>query len=317
MPLESSFLSRSARALRQALPWALTLAVATCTNDRTGPSDGGTGFFTFRPVYQGVTGSLSRFGIVADSVHVRLTRPIDELVLDTTVFFHPDSNSLNLALPIDLESSPESLTAIVEIKAGATLLFVDSLDVQVFDGPPSATEIPTVLLDYVGPGNNMAVLTLIPDDTTIAFGDTLFFDATAEDSSAQSIANFYVAWSTSNPAIATINGEGRLIAPSTRTTLQIIGETPTGIADTTLVTFAPVPNAILADSGNTQSGAVGDSLGALFVARVMAGDALGVAGIPVRFQVVAGGGSIRDTVLVTDVNGRVRTRGVLATTSGA
>ena len=139
---------------------------------------------------------------------------------NSAVFFHPDSNSLNLALPIDLESSPESLSAVVEIKAGATLLFVDSLDVQVFDGPPSATQIPTVLLDYVGPGNNMAVLTLIPDDTTIAFGDTLFFDATAEDSSAQAIPDFYVAWSTSNPAIATINAFNRINAA----TRQITGD---------------------------------------------------------------------------------------------
>jgi hypothetical protein len=108
-----------ARVFRRALPWALALAVATCTDDTTGPSKGGVGYFSFRPVYAGITSSLSQFGIVADSVHVLLTRPVDQVVLDTTVFFPPDSLELRMALPVELLQSPETLTAMIEIKAGA------------------------------------------------------------------------------------------------------------------------------------------------------------------------------------------------------
>ena len=62
-------------------PWLLALAVATCTQDNVGPSRGGVGYFAFRPVYPMASGmSLSQFGIVADSVHIVLTRPVDELV---------------------------------------------------------------------------------------------------------------------------------------------------------------------------------------------------------------------------------------------
>ncbi|HET7042477.1 MAG TPA: hypothetical protein VFI13_10680, partial [Gemmatimonadales bacterium] len=235
-----------ARALRQTLPWVLALAVATCSDDQTGPSRGGTGYFAFRPVY-GISGSLSQFGIVADSVHVRLTRPVDQVVLDTTVFFPADSAQLHLALPVLLEQSPETLTAIIGISSGPTLLFTDSLDVSVVDGPPSVANIPTAILTYVGPGKNVAAITLAPGDTTIVLGDTLFFSATAVDSSAAPVSAFFVGWKTSDTTVAKINGNGRLIAPKLRGSVQVIGTTPTGIADTTLVTFAPVPTQVVAD----------------------------------------------------------------------
>jgi hypothetical protein len=317
MPSASTTLRAAAsRTYRRILPWALALAVATCSDDQNGPTRGGVGYFAFKPVY-GISNSLSQFGVVADSVHVLLTRPINQVVLDTTVFFSPDSTQLHLALPILLETSPESLTAVIEIKSGGTILFVDSLDVQVSDGPPNPADIPTVTLTYVGPGQNVAAITLAPGDTTIVLGDTLFFTATAVDSSAAAVTSFYTAWKTSDTTVARINAQGRLIAPNLRGSVKVIGYTPTGIEDTTLVTFAPVPTQILADSGTAQSGLVGDSLATLFVGKVIGGDNLGISGIAVRFTAVTATGAIRDTLLITDVNGRVRTRGVLGTVAGA
>ena len=315
MSSDSSIRSRFARAARQCLPWVLALAVATCTDDSTGPSRGGVGYFSFRPVYTGVSASLSQFGIVADSVHVRLTRPVDELVLDTTVFFPPDSASISLALPVALEVSPEVLSAMIEIKAGGTVLFVDTVEVSVVDGPPGSTPPATATLDYVGPGNNIASITVFPADTTIFFGDTLFYSSTAVDSSAAPVTNYYVGWKTSDTN--KVNSQGRLIAPAARGTIKVIGYTPTGIADTADVTFAPVPSALLADSGAVQVGLANDSLASLFVARVMAADAQPVEGIHVRFTAVTAGGAVRDTLLVSDAAGRVRTRGVFGTTAGA
>ena len=309
----TSFRTTLARALRQALPWVLALAVATCTDDQNGPSHGGRGYFAFRPVY-GINGSLSQFGIVADSVHIRLTRPVNQVVLDTTVFFPADSSKLRLALPVALLQSPETLTAVIGISAGPILLFTDSLDVAVVDGPPSVANIPTVVLSYVGPGKNVAAITLLPGDTTIFLRDTLFFSATAVDSAAQPVAAFFVGWKTSDTTVAKINGAGRLIAPNLRGSVKVIGSTPTGIVDTTTVTFAPVPVIITADSGNAQAGVVADSLGADFVARVKASDSLGVPGITVRWTAVTAGGAVRDTLLLTDANGRVRTRGVFGDT---
>jgi hypothetical protein len=307
--------SRFARAARQCLPWVLALAVATCTDDSTGPSRGGVGYFSFRPVYSGISSSLSQFGIVADSVHIRLTRPVDEVVLDTTVFFPPDSASISLALPVALEVSPEVLSAMIEIKAGATVLFVDTVEVSVVDGPPGSTPPATATLEYIGPGNNIASITVFPADTTIFFGDTLFYTSTAVDSAALPVINYYVGWKTSDTN--KVNSQGRLIAPASRGTIQVIGYTPTGIEDTATVTFAPVPSQLLADSGAAQVGLVNDSLPSLFVARVMAADAQPVEGIGVRFTAVTAGGAVRDTLLLSDANGRVRTRGVFGTATGA
>ncbi|HEX7918364.1 MAG TPA: hypothetical protein VF454_03125, partial [Gemmatimonadales bacterium] len=315
-PAEAS--RRPSRGLRQLVPWLLALAVATCTQDNVGPSRGGVGYFSFRPVYPLASGvSLSQFGIVADSVHVVLSRPVDELVLDTTVAFPADSTELHLALPVELASSPEVLDAVIEISAGGVVIFRDSVQVTVKDGAPGNTPPPVVTFDYVGPGSDIASLDILPGDTTITLGDTLFFSASAIDSSDASVPNFYVGWKTSDTSLAKINADGRLIAPLLRGNIRVIGLTPTGIADTTLVTFAPVPVIITADSGDLQSGLVNDSLGALLVARVKGADSLGISGVPVQFAAVTAGGSVRDTVtLITDANGRVRTRAFLGTLAG-
>jgi hypothetical protein len=306
------------RTLRHLLPVALAFATATCTQDNTGPSDTGRGYFSFRPVYQLAGGaSLSQFGIVADTVRVRITRPVDQLVIDTAVAFPADSSSLSLALPITLLSSPELLDAVVTITAQGAVIFVDSLQVEAVDGPPGSSTPPTIVFEYVGPGSNIALIDLTPADTTITFGDTVYFGATAEDSAQAPVSNFYVSWTSTAPLVAKANGAGQVVAGIARGTAKIIGTTPTGIADTSTITVAPAPAIITADSGNAQVAPAGDSLPALFVARVKAADSLGVAGIPVRFAAVLGNGTIRDTLLYTDVNGRVRTRAVFDTAAGA
>lgn len=304
-------------ALSQALPWLLALAVATCTQDRVGPSDNGVGYFSFKPVYQLAGGaSLGQFGIVADTVRIRITRPVDQLVLDTAVAFPADSSSLRLALPITLITNPELLDAVITISAQGSVIFLDSVQVQVVDGPPGSTTPPTVVFEYVGPGSNIASVDVTPNDTTVFLGDTLFFAATALDSVGGPVTTFYLNWKTSDTAFAKVNAGGRLIAPVLRGSVDVVATTPTGIADTTTVTFAPVPVIVTADSGAGQSGLVGDSLAALFVARVKGADSLGIAGVGVRFTAVTAGGAVRDTLVLTDANGRARTRALLGTGAG-
>jgi hypothetical protein len=309
---------RAPRFFRQALPWLLALSVATCTADQGGPTTTGVGYFSFKPVYQLAGGaSLSQFGILADTVRVRITRPLDQLVLDTAVAFPADSTSLRLALPVILETSPEQLDAVITISAQGVVIFLDSVQVQVQDGPPGSTTPPTVVFEYVGPGTNIGTLDITPGDTTIVLGDTLVFTAAAFDSSAAPVATFYVAWKSTDTLLAKVNAGGRLIAPNLRGTVDVIATTPTGISDTTTVIFAPVPVIIRADSGGAQSGLVGDSLASLLVARVKGADSLGISGIGVRFTAVTAGGAVRDTVVLTDANGRARTRVLLGTAAGA
>ncbi|MEP6745420.1 MAG: hypothetical protein ABJB33_07960 [Gemmatimonadota bacterium] len=305
------------RHLRQLLPWALALAVATCSDDQGGPTPGGRAYFSFRPTYQLPQGiSASQFGIVADSVRVLLTRPVAVVVLDTTVPFPADSSAIHLALPVHLQQSPETLDAVIEIRSAGIVIFVDSLQTEVKDGPPGSSTPPTIVLDYVGPGTDVALLTIQPGDTTVTLGDTLFFTATAQRSNQSTVTDFYVAWKTSDSLIARISAQGRLIAPTARGNVKVIGFTPNGVADTTDLTFVPVPVTITRDSGQGQVGAVGDSLLARLDARVKGADSLGISGIQVRFQSLTAGGAVQDTLLVTDASGRVRTRGYLGTTSG-
>ncbi len=71
--------------------------------------------------------------------------------------------------------------------------------------------------------------------------------------------------------------------------------------------LAGPPSAVLADSGNAQTGNPSASLGASLVARVLDAFSNPVSGVPVSFAVNAGGGSLGAPSGVSDANGRART----------
>ncbi|HMA42336.1 MAG TPA: invasin domain 3-containing protein [Gemmatimonadales bacterium] len=129
--------------------------------------------------------------------------------------------------------------------------------------------------------------------------------------------SFYVSWSSSNAGLATINGLGVLQAPNARGVVFVRGVTPNGVKDSTRVTFVPVPVAVAVVSGSGQTGVVAARLPLPLRVRVTAADNLGVKGVPVRFQALTGGGSVRDSVVITDSLGFAEDSVSLGTVTGA
>ncbi|HET7025476.1 MAG TPA: hypothetical protein VFI39_09760, partial [Gemmatimonadales bacterium] len=306
----------SSRALRLAATALLGLAVVTCSDDHlNGPSGGTRGYFGFRPVTH-LSAPPADFGIVIDSVHIRLTRPPSNIVvLDTTAFFPADSSDLKLALLVSLTHQSDTLDALIELKAGPNVVFRADQSVVIVSGPPGSSPLPVVNLAFVGPGTNVAHISIVPKDTAVALGDSIRYSATAVDSSSNPVTQFYTGWKSSDTTLAKMNATGLLRAPNHRGTLKVIGTTPTGIADTTTVYFVPVATALVKVSGNLQSDTAGRTAPVPIVVEAKAADSLGVAGVAVHFSALSGG-AVTDSLVLTDSLGRASTPITLGTLAG-
>jgi adhesin/invasin len=300
---------------RSVLALAFALGLATCTNDHPmGLRTVGRGYVAVRPVLVSPV-DVAAFGLTIDSLRVAAIRPVADTVVDTTVFFDPNAASLSLTLPVPLRAPSETFILLLELRAGARVLFSGRDTVQVSVGAPDTTGSSAVALQYVGPGSGLTHIAIAPRDSVLTTGASKQFGVTA-DSSGVAVDSFYVSWSTSDTVTAPINGRGVLRAPATRGAVIVRAVTPNGVRDSTRVTFAPVANAIAAVAGGGQTGAVGALLPLPLRARVTASDGLGVPDVLVRF-VAPAGGAVRDSVVITDSLGFAEDSVTLPTVTGA
>jgi len=299
--------------------WRVILAAAalvTCTSDHpTGPGRFGRGYLMVRPVVSSPV-DLAAFGLTIDSLRVIAIRPVADTALDTTAFFSPDSTAIHLSLAILLHASVETFVVHFQLKAGALVLFQGVDTVQVSSGAPDTSAVAGDTLQYVGPGAGLTTLRIAPRDSAVTLGDSVRYTATA-DSLGVPVTSFFVHWSTSDSVNIPINAAGLLRAPNARGSVIVRAITPGFVKDSTRVTFVPVPAAVAAAAGSGQSGTVGTALPLPLRARVTASDLLGVPGVAVKFQVVSGGGGVKDSVVVTDSLGFAEDTATLGTVAGA
>ena len=298
---------------------AVTIAalVATCTDHPTEPLlRGGRVLLAVRPLLQSPV-KLQAFGLTIDKLRLIAVHPPSDTAADTTLAFPSDSSGLHITLDLLLHQQVETLVVHIQMLAGTRLLFA-GLDTAIVSvgGTPDTTSTATVPLSYVGPGAGIDKLHVLPIDSVVTLGSTLGFRVTAE-SLGVAVDSFYVSWSTTDTSLAPINAFGLLHAPSARGKVYVRAVTPTGVKDSTPITFVPVPTTLAIVSGSGQSGAVGTALGAALRVRVTALDALGVKGIPVSFSVLTGGGSVTSATVVTDSLGFAQTTATLGTTLGS
>lgn len=287
----------------------LALATATCTDQPTEPVGGHAGQVRFTPVFNANTFAS---GLPLDQVTVTVVRPAAETLAVVSAPFALTDSVLQLDIPVTLNAAAESLQVTIDLLSGATLLFRGTDTIEVTAG--TGTTPPAITMDYVGPGANIAFLSIAPRDTVLRFGDTLDYTATAADALENPVGTFYLRWFTT-PAGTPIRSDGRIIAPNTRATIMVHAWTPSGEQDSTTVTFAPVPTQLIKISGDFQSDTAGDTLSAPFVVEVRAADNLPVAGVPVTFAAVTAGGGIVVSDVATDSLGRATALAALGDTA--
>ena len=220
---------------------APVLALLAC-GDPAGAPGGAT--LALRPTFAAGT-SLEALSLVIDNVRVVVYRPASETVIaDQTAPFAVDAQQVQLAVRVPLEQAAETLFVGIDLRAGTQVLFSGGQTMEVLSGGLAGTPTP-IPLGYIGPGANIAALTILPRDTTVTTGDSLRFAVTAIDSGQAPVVDFYAGWSTSDSLLATVNATGLLRAPAValaRAGVYVRARTPTGVADSVLVTFqSPVP----------------------------------------------------------------------------
>lgn len=237
---------RTVYASARRAPLALALATLAACGDPSGTTRSAT--LALRPTFAPGT-NLDALSLVIDNVHVVVYRPAaEQLVTDVTAPFSVDEQELRLTVRVPLEEPSETLFVGVDLRAGTQVLFSGGQDMTVTSGANTTPPTPVPLV-YFGPGASIASLTVLPRDTTVTTGDSLPFTVTAIDSGQAPVPDFYVGWSTSDSLRGTVNATGLFraaaVAPA-RAGVYVIATTPTGVADSVLVTLAaPTPAQIV------------------------------------------------------------------------
>lgn len=301
---------------------AALAVLAACEAPTSAAPESLSATFSVAPVV--APGLASFAGSLIDNARIRVVRPLAtadattqvEGVLDTIIPFPAESSKVSLRLRVPLRARSEKLLIVVDLRLATTPLLSGSELVEVFAIGAGPAPQPRPVLIYVGPGQTVRTLRIDPGDTVLTFGSSLTFRLSGLDQNNTSVSDLLVRWSTSS-ALVPITQTGILTAPSTRGTLFVKAETPTGIADTVRVRFAPAPTQVVALGGASQIAAAGTVLPQLLQVQVRAADGLGVPGVVVRFRVLLGGGGVGNLFVLTDDTGEAKTSAQLGPLAGA
>jgi adhesin/invasin len=299
-------------------PIAVVAGGAITCDAPTSPGRRGTGYIAVAPVFsRDALGNFS--GLTVDQVRITVIRPPSDTLARVTIPFSVDSTSVTARVPVVVNGS-ELLSVIIEMLAGAgpaaQVVFTGTQSVQAVQGVSNPPPVASVPVTFVGPGTQIASLLIQPRDSGTIFGATVPFRVTAFDSQSTAVPQFYVSWSTSSTA-HTINALGEFDAGNSRGTVWVFARTPTGIRDSTRLTISPVATQLQILAGNSQTGAIGTALPTPLAVRVLAADNLPVAGVPITFSVVSGGGAVAPLTVATDSLGVALTTATLGPATGA
>lgn len=290
------------------LPAALMVA-AGC-GDTTGTSGRPTASVTLQPVFPAAL-SEGQFDLAVDRVAIRLVRPPAEAVIDTLVFFPPEQNQLSVQLKVPLAARTEQFRATLELRSGTRLLFAGTDTITVSEARSTA---PPIALQYVGPGASLTRLRIEPRDTAVRPGTVFTFGVQAHAGETP-VPEFYVSWTTSDPVLAPVNAVGTLRSPDQRGSVMLRVVSPTGIKDSTRISFSPPAVSITVTGGDGQTGIAGLQLPDLLTVQAKATDGLGVPGVRVSFRALSGG-TVLNPDAITDENGFARSPAILGPTAG-
>ena len=304
-------LIRRARNAAAQLAALLLVLLVACETDPAGPGGTTLGHLQISP--QLLTSvDPERLGL--DEIHVTVIREWDSTtVVDTTVAYNPAEDDvfgwvLNLDTPSDL------MTVRAEVLSNGVVFFAAESTLVVDESAVGESEVQSVTFPFVGPGWNVESLEIDPGDSVVSNGDVAQFRVAAIDSAGEVVTDPVVVWETSNPAVATIDTDALLQAPSSgRSSVQVIAQTPTGISDSANVKFIPLPDSLIVISGDADSVEAGTEV--QLAVQVLGTDGLGVEQVAVTFAAPEGASVVFETV-ITGQDGMASTVGTVGTLAG-
>lgn len=181
-----------------------------------------------------------------ETLHLMVRDASGAVVLESTVGVPTGAESVETDLRLPPGSMPSGtrlqeavvLTAALADGAGHDDFVAGPDTVQSMGG--GATTLVTLQPRYVGVGSDAVAVRIGPADTTVFANTTLVLTATALDAAGQAIPGTPVLWTSSDIALATLEGGGGAVGrmqvrATTAGTVQIIARLVTGAADTATV----------------------------------------------------------------------------------
>jgi len=293
---------------------SVVLAMAlltTCAEPPIAPRRSGRAYLSLAPVFPS---SSHAAGLTLDNVQLLVVRLPSTTLIDKSYSFPATEDQLPISERLYLNAESEQLQVTLTYLSGTTPLFSGTAMVEVRLGEGADQPIP-FSVNWVGPGDEVATISLAPRDTVLTFDASMAFRVTGTDGAGQSVAQFYVSWRSSDPGQRP-NGAGILRAGRTRMVLRITASTPGGGArDSTTVMVVPPPTRLVPTAGDDQTAPAGTRLPQALEVEVRGDDDLPIPGVSVAFAAPSGG-AVESPTAVTDATGRARTGATLAPAVG-
>ena len=305
---------------------ALAIAAITCTESAnlTKPRATGPVSLSVSPRFSAEAAraysGLAAFGIVVTEVHVHLTAP-DGSARDTVIAFLPPQTELVVDIPVSAGQDGQPFTVLLELRNDAhTVLFSGTQIVIAHAAGFGGANPPFIDVQYTGPGQGVATVTVTPANPTTSSSAPMAFTASAVTTAGQPVAGLLVNWTSSDITVATVTSTSDATATVTalgkRGVATITATTPLGVFGTSSFTFVPPPARVVVISGGGQTGIAGSTLAQPLVVEVQATDNLPVPGAPVTFRSLTTGGSVQQATVIADANGRASTALTLGSVAG-
>lgn len=286
----------------------------SCGREVTGPNDLRVmrGFtFDARFASPGLANGVASDLVPYTKVRVLLVNSQGRAVVDEAVDFPAAATEVPLAFDVVLSpSAPASGEAMT-----LSLQYVNAQGDTVFRGGPLAVTVtptvpgsppppaPQIPVAYSGPGADATSVTISVSADSVLAGNPFTYTAVARDAQGTVLPNTPIAWRSETPTKATVpdprSGAGTTLA-SRGPALIIAQLLSVGAqADTVALEILPRAQSLAIVSGNNQTASFGAPLAQPLVVQVNATDGLAMAGVPVTFAVVSGGGSLSATSVTT------------------
>jgi len=259
--------------------WLLAAGVTGCLESTSGP--GRFGELKIQAEFA-VGEDPPALGVTVDSTIVTVTRATSgEIVIDTA--FGPGAETIVHGWIVDLQADQEQLQVDLELRGQGTRLYAGTLDVTVVNGDIATGVINPVPVAYVGPAPVDSVSVAPASSAVNAVGATVQFTAQGFDAAGGTISGLSFTWTSSDPAVATVDPATGL-ATATGHGSTTITATTSGVSGTatltvnltggvTTVTVLPA-SATLTTVGATQQ----------FTAEVRDGSGTLLPGVPVSWS---------------------------------
>jgi hypothetical protein len=160
-----------------------------------------------------------------------------------------------------------------------------------------------------------ASVVVLPHNVSLAsIGQTFQLSVQVSDKAGKALTGTNVSWTSANPAVATVDGSGRVTAVVNGTT--DVTASAGNVSDHATVTVAQVPAKVDAASGAQQTGTVGQALAQPIVLRVRDSLNAPVSGVAVAFSVSPNGGTVSPQSGSTGADGQFAATWTLGTKTG-